>query len=446
MATEAPFPLMPPKSTESRLEHFDETVYTADSSTVLFKFLDALCSDAGAGSLKKEIFLQRLSGALEGIYYSDLDYVFGNMRVLSRAPSESYTYNPSSEMLTAEQWDEVRVKDAWYRSRIRDFFVGCNLGGTARGVRMIVQAAISADCTLYENWRYIDNFGLGDNLGRAGARQELVIQPKKSSLSPQETRLLRQMLDAIRPVDSIFTISLQGLTVATPTPISAAASDSTYFEVQKMVTANPDLAKLPPPELLAIDLDPSEKWLFSRSPEIAPYAAFNITSEYSYYYLASGGARSPIDQVSYGTLQPDGSVSPEQTFAAYTTIDNWTEWTDYPLADSPDNFPGGKFGVTPYARPAINPDGTAYQFAHPSQQEYVDQRKAEVLAAGGQADNLRYRLPVQKPSQSRVAFTPDLAIAWSAPVRQSTITSSWTSRRPRTSSRDVNSIRNFVRS
>ena len=43
---------MPPKSTETRLEHFDEQLYTADPTTLLYKFVDALCGDAGAGSLK----------------------------------------------------------------------------------------------------------------------------------------------------------------------------------------------------------------------------------------------------------------------------------------------------------------------------------------------------------------------------------------------------------
>ena len=65
MPSQNPFPLMPSKSTELRLEHFDENVYAADSSTVLYKFLDAMCGDAGAGTLKKEIFIQRLSGAID---------------------------------------------------------------------------------------------------------------------------------------------------------------------------------------------------------------------------------------------------------------------------------------------------------------------------------------------------------------------------------------------
>lgn len=433
--------MMPPKSTALRLEHFDEEIYNTDPDTVIFALVDALCGDSGAGSLKKEVFIQRLSAALEGMYFSDLDYVFGNMRVLSRAPSEAYSYAPTSEMLTADQWDEVRVKDAWFRSRIKDFFTACTLGSTPRGVRMMVQAAISANCTLYETWQYADQ----GYVGRSGSLGELVIQPQKETLDPQENRLLRQMLDKIRSADAVFSISLQGLAVASPTPIAAASADSTYYEIQQLVTPTPDIAKLPPPELLPIDLDPTEQWLFSRSPEIAPYAAFNISQESSYYYLMSGGPRSPIDQVSYGTLQPDGSVTDEPPFTAFSSSVSYTDWTEYEIADAPDNFPGGKFGITPYAAPALNPDGTSYVFAYPSQADYIAIKKAEVLEAGGQADNLRYRLPVQS-QQNRKVFTPDLAVAWNAPNRESTVTTSWTARRRRSQrGADVRNYADFVR-
>ena len=153
---------MPPKSTERRLEHFDENVYAADSTTFLYKFIDAMCGDSGAGGLKKEAFIQRLSGAIAGIYGSDLDYIFGNVHFLSRAPSEAYNYDTMTQMLTSDAWDEVMVKDAWYRARITEFFAACTAGGTTEGVRMAVHAAVSSDCEIMENWRYIDNFGLGN--------------------------------------------------------------------------------------------------------------------------------------------------------------------------------------------------------------------------------------------------------------------------------------------
>lgn len=434
MAAQNPWPLLPPKSTELRLEHFDGDVFKTDSDTLLYKFTDAICGDAGAGALKKQVFMARLSGALESIYFSDLDYIFGSVKFMSRTSSEAYTFDPSSDMLTADQWDEVAVKDAWYRARIKDFFTACSLGGTPDGIRMACLAATSVDCDIYEVWRYHHNFGLGENLGRAPytADNEFVVKPHKSSVSPREERLFYQMLDKIRPFDSIATIDVNGLSVSTPVTARATTADSTYFEVQKVITTTPILENLPPPELLAIDLLPSERWPLKNTPELAPYAAFNITQEYGYYYLVSGGSRSPIDFVDYGTLNPDGSVTPEPPFELFETTGQYTDWRVYELADSPDNYPGGKFGQTPDREPAINPDGSLYVFQYGSQQEFVDQEKERIQAAGGISDDYRYRLPIQKTSQSKKVYRAELAIAYNPPSRDSTVTSSWTNRRPRT--------------
>lgn len=485
---------MPPKSTELRVEHFDENVYTASPDTILYKFLDAMCGDSGAGSLKKEIFLQRLSGALEGIYGNDLDYIFGNVRFLSRTGSESYTYDTMTAMLTADQWDEVRVKDAQYRARIREFFLAAAAGNTVEGVRQAVHAATSVDCQVLETWRYIDNFGLSEGLGRADgisyaavnvvtghrvfftderpvvakadatayvtgladaydwlvekvqARTELTVVPMKQNLTPYETRLLRGMLERITPQDSIVTINPDGLSVHVPVRIASAAADSCYFQVEKTVTPTPAASDLPAPELLAIDLDPTEQWLWSKSPEIAPYAQFNITQEYGYYYLISGGARSPIDSVGYGTLNADGTVTTEQPFEWFEQTEQYGPWASYDKADSPDNYPGGKQGLTPNAKPALNPDRTSYRFPYASQAAYVATKKASVLAVGGEADDQRYRLPIEKPASFKRTFTPDLAIAYTSPIRDSTITSSWTSRRPRRSTSELRNPSSFVRS
>jgi hypothetical protein len=438
MASQNPFPLMPSKSTEWRLDHFDENVYRADPSSRLYKFMDALCGDAGAGSLKKEIFAARLGAALEGIYFSDLDYIFGNVQFLSRTQSESYEWEPVSQSLTSEKWDEVRVKDAWYRARIKDFFVACTYGGTPDGIRMAVQAATSADCDIQEVWRYADNneYNLGTYVGRAPvtSRNEFNVVPHKANLTPREMRLTREMLARICPVDTIVTVQSTGLAVWKAEPVRAAAADSCYYEVQKVITPTPLIKDLPAPELLAIDLDPSEKWLFSDSPELAPYRAFNISSEYGYHYLVGGG-RSPIDSVTYGTLQADGSVKTERPLELYEASGQFTDWREYDLADSPDNFPGGKYGLTPSAAPALNADKTPYRFQWPAQSEYVASTKQQVVEVGGEADDFRYRLPIQKQGTNKRVFWPELAIASTPPARDSSVTTPWLARRRRYSAR-----------
>jgi hypothetical protein len=490
MASQSPFPLLPPKSTGRRLEHFDENVYTIDPNTVLFKFIDALCGDAGAGSLKKEAFLQRLSGALDSIYGSDLDYIFGNVRFLSRATSESYAHNPMTQMLTTQKWNEVYAKDAQYRSRIREFFQACGQGNTIEGIRQAVHAAISADCQVIESWRYIDSFGISNPVGRTGitntthfavdrstghrvpfvlqseaatfiasqtvpgnweiqpcrSRSEVTVVPHKATISPRESRLMLEMLNKISNADTVVTISPTGLAVYSPVTVRAVAADSTYYQVEKVVTGTPDLKDLPAPELLAVDLDPSENWLKPNSPELAPYAQFNITQEYGYFYLMGGGRRSPIDSVTYGTLQDGDRVKPEQSLEWYEQSEEFGPWNGYEKADSPDNYPGGRLGLTPDRAPALNPDRSPYQFSYTSQDDYLTKKKAEVTALGGQANDQRWRLPIQKTNSSKRTYTPDLAVAYTAPVRESTITSSWTSRRPRYFSGEQRSPSLFVRS
>ena len=425
------FPLMPPKSIEHRLSNFDQTAFTADPSTVVYRLVDALCGDAGAGDLKKSSTLDRLTNSIEGIFFSDLDYLFGRTGFLPRTEEETYPYDPKVDMLTSDQWDEVRVKDAWYRARVRDYFIAAGRGGTPEGLRLAVVCSSSVASDIFEVWRYIDNFGIPNSLGRSpvSSRSEVVVTPHKAALGNKEARLLRQMLRRIAPVDSVVTVSLNGLAINTPMQVKTIAADSSYFEVQKEITPTPVLDDLPPIETLAIDLRPSERWLLSGNPETAPYAAFNITQEYGYFYLASGGSRSPIDTVTYGTLQPDGSVKPERDYEQFETIEQYTSWLEYEIADSPDNYPGGKFGITPYSAPAKNPDGTAYQFPYASQQEYVTKTKAEVNAQGGQADDTRYRLPVMARSTTKKKYTPDLAVAWTPPVKDTTVTAPWVSTR-----------------
>lgn len=494
MASQAPFPLMPPKSTELRLLHFDDYAYTGTSDTLLYKYMDALAGTTGAGALVNEIFLARMAGAMQTIYFNELDFIFGKISFLARSPAESYTFNPSVDVLTSDQWDEVRIKDAWYRARIIYYFKACSLGGTPDGIRQCVQAAVAADCDIFEVWRYRDNFGLTSDLGRSPTplmyaavnmatgyrslfssqaaantfiagesnpsrwtvhkqqeRNEVVIKPHKASLQPQEMRLLRDMLEKMCPLDAVITVNLSGLAVITPVLVGAAAADSTYYEVQKMVTATPALDQLPAPELLPIDLLPTETWLYDakNDPTLAPYAAFNISAEFGYYYLVGGGNRSPIDSVTYGTLQADGSVRTESNFQVYDTTGSYAAKVPYDKADSPDNYPGGKFGIHPDEAPAKNPDGSNYTFHFDSQNAYITQKTLEVLALGGIADADGYRLPVSAPSSAATVFYPNYAISYFPPSKDSDVTMSLTRRRGRAQSTVLTSESrdpvNFVR-
>lgn len=444
--TQQPFPLIAPRSTARRLDHFDETVYTASNNTVLYRFVDALVGTTGAGALVNEIFLARANAALDTIYFNELDSIFGNLHFLSRSPAESYPYNPLVDLLTSEQWKEVAVKDEWYRGRIRDFFVACSKGGTPDGIRYAVHSAVGVDCDLYEVWRYMDNFGIQGYLGRSPAttRSEVVIRPHKDALHPAEMRLLRDMIGKIVPMETVVTVNVLGLSVSVPLKVAAATADSTYYEVQRVITPTPLMDQMPPPEMLPIDLLSTEQWMYSKDPTLAPYAAFNMTSEYGYHYLA-GNPRSPIDTVTYGTLQADGRVAPEENFIVYETDEKYTEWMIYEKADSPDNYPGGKYGLTPQKEPALNPDRTPYRFQYLSQSDFVSKKILDVTNRGGIANGDRYKLPIQQPQKVKREFLPEYAIAGEEPSRDSTVSKSITRRRYRPGATERRDSRAFVR-
>jgi hypothetical protein len=109
-------PLNAPLRFEERLQRFGDH-YNVNQDSHLYKFLLALCGDAGAGSLKRELLYPRLQQMLGATYFQDIDKLYGNPIGISRLPIELYIYDPKNEALTGDQWIEVFAKDASYRER-----------------------------------------------------------------------------------------------------------------------------------------------------------------------------------------------------------------------------------------------------------------------------------------------------------------------------------------
>jgi hypothetical protein len=154
----ATFPLLPTKDTQQRMANFPGSVFQVNESSTLYKYIDAIVGDSGAGALKKELLIARLNQKIDTTYFNDLDRIFGNLGRITRIVSESYSINPSTDLLTTAEWDEIKIKDAWYRARIKDFFAALALGGTPDGLRKMVKAAIGVDCEIYEMWKFQDYY------------------------------------------------------------------------------------------------------------------------------------------------------------------------------------------------------------------------------------------------------------------------------------------------
>lgn len=424
-------PYFAPRSTQARLRGLTTGVYDVSSSSYMYILIDALSGSTGAGALKQELMVSRLQSNLFTTYFGDLDDVYGDLVKMPRLSSEVYTYNPTTDLLTSDQWDEVRIKDASYRERISNFFQGMQAGGSPAGFILMCRAATGYDSHIFETWKNIDSVAAGNTppaiFGRLGTsiRNEVVVQPLTSSLSVADTHTLNSLLERLKPRETVVTIDINGLAVHTPISINAVAASDSYFQVEKNVTGVPDLASLPPTEVLAADVNPQALWLQPGFTVQAPYAAFNNSQESAVYYLYSDDSSTPIDSVTYTTAQDDsGTTFPAPNFVEQLPLQAWGSWVAFPLADSPDNYPGGKFGQTPLAAPALTASGQPYQFPYPSQDSYVATLLPQISSSGGQVGQGIYRLPISKISNSRT-FDSTQAIPTQVPVKESTVTTNW---------------------
>jgi hypothetical protein len=424
------------------MRSFSPTVYRNEEGSNLYNFMDALIGDGGVGTLKKQLLLARLSQSLDTTYFSDLDDIFGTMTQLTRFASESYSYNPSTDILTSDQWDEIQIKDSWYRARIKMFFKAIALGGSPDGLRLLVKSAISADCDIYEMWKFTDGYISYPSLvalSQTGgvARNEIIIRAHKN-LATVEQAQLRALLRRLAPVDSIVTLVGTGVTPNLKQDTLNALASSTYYVLEPYVTGGAN-------STLDASLEPngSYRWVQEGQEVRAPQAAFNASQEFSQYFTVDTGN---VDSVTYSSEDPHGGVFAEDNYKITSRdVTAWTPWIPYQKADSPDNYPGGKYGIHPDQAPALTiPAQRPYTFGFQSQQEYIDDIKRNILEStqgryypeafqvaklpNGETTEVAYRLPLKFTEAIRKVWTPDMAVAAAPPAKPSSVSSPWFNR------------------
>jgi hypothetical protein len=205
----------------------------------LFRYLAALCGEAGAGSLKKELLLPRLALQLENTQFLNLDRLYGDALALPRLSTEVYTVDPENQILTQAQWDDVKAKDATYRERCLLWMRAIFEGPTPRGLELAAEAALGTECDVFEQYRYLDNPGI-TNYGVFNSRNEFIIIPRTNTITDRERRRLRRLIDKIKPSNTVSTVFL-GSAVRTARVINGVASSSNKFYVKRLVTGRTDV-------------------------------------------------------------------------------------------------------------------------------------------------------------------------------------------------------------
>jgi hypothetical protein len=279
-------PILPDRAVVDRLTHFDPDIYDLRDQSHLMKLLKVILGGAGLGGLRRQAAIARLQNMFNGMHFLDLDNFYGALFGIQRTVGEAYTdqnFNPYTDVTDATTWDEIRSKDASYRSRLIKFAKGIPLGATYIGLKTMVEALLSVPCEIYESWALLDETEVnsssspvltytysmlettivkwsalegttwgtwgGGNLtqvSRLGLnnRADFVIQPKREITAPEHYQLTR-VIDRFRPTGTAFTVDPMGVALHRPVELRGATADSEYWEVTSIVTPNPKLASPP---------------------------------------------------------------------------------------------------------------------------------------------------------------------------------------------------------
>lgn len=184
-------PLDGPTSVDDVMDRFPEEVYQQGRDTHLYRFMQALGGDAGAGFIKKQLFSQRLMFEAEFINFQVLDDFYATQFRFNRLLAETYTFDTSVDGLTPTQWDQVQLADQSYRHRIADFFTATRYGNAPAGMALMTQAGSGIQSDIVEHYRYIYDQYSDDPLG---------IEPEGTTVSTAEFVAIPRFLNATNDV------------------------------------------------------------------------------------------------------------------------------------------------------------------------------------------------------------------------------------------------------
>jgi len=228
-------PFLPTRPLSDRIQNFDENVYDLSPESHLRKFLSALLGDSGVGALRKSMMLRRFSQTSHGTNFYDLDRFYGALFNVERSINERLSFDPK-DTATLPEWEEEYYKDSSYRSRLEQLGQAINLGATSLGMKLAAEALLSAECSVFEMWRYDDSpSSYAANLGKTGSRREFVIRASRD-ITPEERLFLLRVLERLKPTDSIITIETGGINNLDEQGISNIWADSQKWEIFSRVT------------------------------------------------------------------------------------------------------------------------------------------------------------------------------------------------------------------
>lgn len=200
-------PLGGPNNPRTYLDRFPEEVYNKGMDSLLIKFMYSALGPAGAGWLRKNHLQARLTLEDYGLETFNLDEFYSNPFGFGRIFDEIYI-DDTTGLISSDKWQEIKRKDASYRSRAIDFISGARAGNTPFGIRLVSRSGLGHDVEVIENYKYLydqisdDPLGLG-YFGLTNSTEEFIIIPRREA-PVTETQVLSVIGDPTGGTISIF--------------------------------------------------------------------------------------------------------------------------------------------------------------------------------------------------------------------------------------------------
>lgn len=418
--TPSSLPIISQLSVDSLMSHWDDEVWDKGPTSHIRALTTVLCGESGLGELLRRSVTDWLNGGLETSWLMFVDRLFESIYGLPRIYAESTPWDTRDALVTADEAAEILIKEGWYKSRFAELMMALTSGGTVEGFRHAVKAITYDDGDIYETWRYRKkDFPVGRM--NYTLYNEVVISPYNKDTTEQQRDLLLRVLDRIKPADVIVTVDMNGLEATIPYDVRNITASSSYFEIVRTLTNSVDNSVLPSATaLFGADYphgyDAIRSLEKGESTEI-PEAMENRTQEYSEYYVYDRSSVAQIQDVYYQSVSGTGDQQKTVDEIPYSDSESavkWSSWRVFERADSPDNYPGGKYGRTPMIAPtedfpAVNKDGTPYIWPWSSQSEYEDAQKRKIIADGGEVSGSNYRVRLYT-SKKTTTYLPEMSL------------------------------------
>lgn len=176
-------PLGGPKDTFYYLTRFPEEIYNKSPDSHLYKLMRALLGDGGVNWLRKNQLEARISLEELGVDMFDLDKYYGSPFDFGRILEEEFDDDPYG-LIDKTQWEQIKAKNARYRSRALDYMNGARAGNTPLGMQLTAKSGLGHNVEIIENYKYLFDIHSDDPLGleyygKSLALEEFIILPRR---------------------------------------------------------------------------------------------------------------------------------------------------------------------------------------------------------------------------------------------------------------------------